>query len=564
MNISRNDPCPCGSGKKYKQCCGKSVPPVAPSINVQAILQQAFLHYQTRRFQQVEGLLQQVLAAQPQNPDALNLAGIVALEKQQFTLAVELLQRAVKVRPKIAAFHGNLGNALKAAGQFEQAVQSYENAIRLDPTYAKAYNNLGIALKLLERIEEAEKRFRQAVKHEPNFAEAWANLGNTLQDCGKPEDAIPCLEQAIKLAPNMAEAYSTLGSTLRFMPGQLDRALACHEQALARMPGNIMARWRWAFSLLTAGDLTRAWVEYGYRFQADPKINRSFPQPAWQGESLAGKTLLIWGEQGVGDEILFAETIGDVLQNGVNVLLECEPRLRTLFERSFPNALVFDRTNPPQDRLLRADIDFQTPAGNLARWLRPSVDSFSAHCGFLAPDAVRQAYWSNWLAQLGAGIKVGIAWRSMMRARERNNYYTDLSQWGAIFKTPGVTFVNLQYGDCREELEEARKLFGIEIHEAPGLNLKDDLDEAAALTRALDLVIAPNSSVFAMAGAVGTPTWLLNLDCDWTMLGTDHVPWFPSVEVFRKSWGEPWEPLLVEVARRLGGWKKNEQQPCVA
>jgi tetratricopeptide (TPR) repeat protein len=551
MNISRNAPCPCGSGKKHKQCCGKDERPAAPSLNVQAVLQQAFQQYQTGRLLQAEGLLQQVLAIQPQHPDALNLAGIVALETKQFLLAVERLQRAVKARPKMAAFHGNLGNALKATGQLEQAVQSYENAIRLDADYAKAYNNLGIALKLLERIDEAEKRFRQAVKREPNFAEAWANLGNTLQDCGKPEEAIPCLEQAIKLAPNMAEAHSTLGSALRFMPGQLDRALSCHEEALARMPGNLMAHWRWAFSLLTAGDLTRGWVEYGCRFQADPKNNRNFPQPAWQGEPLADKTLLIWGEQGVGDEILFAETIVSALQDGAKVLLECEPRLRTLFERSFPGALVFDRANPPQDRLLQADIDFQTPAGNLARWFRPSASSFPAHSGFLTPDTVRQAHWRDWLAQLGTGLKVGIAWRSMKRGRERNNYYTDLAQWGSILRTPGIDFVNLQYGDCREELEEARKLFGVDIHEAPGLNLKDDLDEAAALTRALDLVLGPKTSVTAMAGAVGRPTWLLNLDCDWTMLGTDHVPWFPSVEVFRKGWGEPWEPMLAEVAGRL-------------
>ncbi len=553
MTTGRNAPCPCGSGKKYKQCCGRNERPAPSSaVDVPALLRQGFHFFQSGQPQQAEMLFQRVLALQPHNPDALNLLGLLSMQTGRAAAAVELLRRAVAVKPKMAAYHNNLGNALRSMGQAEEAMASYAAALRLDPAYARAHNNLGITLKTLERVEDAEKSFRQAVRYDQNLTEAWANLGNTLLDRGFPDEAIPCLERALKLDPNLAEAHSTLGSALRFMPGELERALRHHELALARMPGFVMARWRRAFSLLTAGNLERAWVEYACRFKADEKLARSFPQPWWEGESLAGKSLLIWGEQGVGDEILFAEGIMDARQAGARVIVECEARLVALFTRSFPGVEVYGRENPPHPRLQQADIDYQLPMGSLARWYRPTVESFPAHRGYLKPASERVEHWKAWLASLGPGLKVGISWRSMKRGADRDSYYTELSQWGEVLKMAGVVFVNLQYGDCRAELDEASQRFGVEIHEAPGLNLKDELDDAAALTKALDLAIAPNTSVFGMAGAVGAPTWLLNLDSDWTMLGTDRVPWFPSVKVYRKSWGEPWAPLLAQVAGELG------------
>jgi tetratricopeptide (TPR) repeat protein len=523
----------------------------APAGDVATLLAQGYQQMQAGALLAAEFVFWRVLSIEPEHPDALNLLALVFLQGKNPVAAIPLLRRAIAARPEQAAYPNNLGNALRDMGRTVEARASYEQAIQVDPGYARAHNNLGVALKKLDQAEPAEAHFRRAIELEPQAASYHANLGNALLDQGRPDAAIPVLEQALALNPNLPEALSSMGAALQFMPDGRTRALSFHERAISFMPEDFMARWRMSTTLLASGDLARGWTEYGWRFKTREGFRCAYPQRPWAGETLAGKRVLVWGEQGVGDEILFAGLLPDILSTAAQVTLVCEPRLQTLFARSFPTAQVVAQAFPLEQALRDPGVDYQLPSGDIARWMRLKIEQFSTHAAFLKPDPVRVAHWKNWLSSLGNQPKIGISWRSMVRGKFRNSYYTDLDQWGAILKIPGVIFVNLQYGDCREELEEARRLFGVAIHEAPGLNLKDDLDEAAALTRALDLVIAPNTSVFAMAGAVGTPTWLLNLDCDWTMLGTDHVPWFPSVEVFRKGWGEPWEPMLAEVAGRL-------------
>jgi Tfp pilus assembly protein PilF len=482
------------------------------------LLREGHAHQQAGRLQPALELYQRVLRSQPDNVDALNLLGTLALQGGRPDMAAQALQQAISIKPDVGIYHSNLGNALRALSRLKEAETQYQEALRLMPDYAHAYSNLGVCLKEQNRMEEAVASFRKALELDSQNPRAWGNLGNILRDLGRFDEALPCLEKDVALNPEFAES-----------------------------------RFRLAGCLLAQGNLKRGWEEYAWRFRKEeyPMPARPFTPPPWQGEPLAGKSLLVWSEQGVGDEILFAETVRDAVQSGAKVWLECDPRLVPLFARSWPGATVVARSDPPSPELSQRTFDFSTPAGNLARWFRSSVDLFPTEAGFLHPDATRVAFWKNWLANQGARFSLGISWRSMQRNADRNSYYTDLNQWGAIFKTPGVTFVNLQYGECEDELLEAERLFGVSIHRPPGLNLKDDLDDAAALTRGLDLVIGPKTSVTAMAGAVGTPTWLLNLDNDWTMLGTDAVPWFPSVQVFLKSWDEPWEPLLGRVAERL-------------
>ncbi len=591
MTVSRNTPCPCGSGKKYKQCCGSladaaqaaAVPAPAPADS-EALLREGWRHQSEGRLQQAAELYQKVLGAEPNNSDALNLLGTLALQAGRNDMAANLLEKAIATRPEVAVYHNNLGNALRGLGRLDEAGENYRRALSLKPDYARAHNNLGVCLKELERMDEALACFRQAVALEPAFAEAWGNLGNALKSLGqldeavasldqavrlKPDfveawsnrgnaltqagrlgEAIVSLERAIELRPDFGEAHSNMGSALRQM-GRFDEALQHLDRAIELKPDFPGGHWNLALFLLELGKLERGWIEHEWRLREFPKLYRPFPCPRWAGEPLAGKSLLIWGEQGVGDEILFSSGIPDAIKAGARVVVECEPRLVALLARSFPGMEVHGRENPPHPRLLQADIDYQLPMGSLARWYRPTLESFPAHRGYLTPAPERIAHWKDWLASLGPGPKVGISWRSMKRGAYRDSYYTELSQWGEILRTAGIVFVNLQYGDCREELEDARRLLGGAIHEAPGLNLKDELDDAAALTKALDLVIAPNTSVFAMAGAVGVPTWLLNLDSDWTMLGTDRMPWFPDVKAYLKGPEAPWAGLLAQVARDL-------------
>lgn len=605
MTTGRNDPCPCGSGKKYKHCCEtnrssaaiavkNAQPGMQAGINVQAILNEARQFLAKGALPQAEMLCRKLLGMQPDHPDALHLLGQIAHRVGKHDEARKLVEQAVLLRPGNMTFRLELANiqydlahfeeaaaaaqevlkrkpdsfearftlalALRGQGLLEECIAQYRKLLARQPQNYAVLLNLGVALKTAGEknealLEEALLMFGKAARISPDSAHVHCMTGVVLNLLGRYEGAVAELKKALALDPNNADAHCNLGVILQML-GETESALQHLSRAVALSPQMAAAHWGMSSALLVSGDVAGGWEKYEWRLTALEGFCRPFPQHWWQGESLAGKTLLIWGEQGVGDEILFGQGVGDAVRAGARVILECEPRLAPLFLRAFPGIEVHGKENPPHPRLLQKDIDCQIPMGSLARWFRPTVESFPRHDGYFKPDAKRLAHWQAWLEGTGSGPRVGISWRSMMRGGERNCFYTTLAQWGDIFQTPGVVFVNLQYGDCREELEEARKLFGVEIHEAPGLNLKDDLDDAAALTCALDLVIAPNTSVFAMAGATGVPTWLLNLDSDWTMLGTDHVPWFPSVKVYRKRWGDAWEALLAQVASDLAGRAK--------
>ncbi|MBZ0104340.1 MAG: tetratricopeptide repeat protein [Sulfuricella denitrificans] len=599
MTTGRNDPCPCGSGKKYKRCCeanrAGAIPAktgqihTQPAFNAQAILNEARQFLSKGGLPQAEMLCRKLLGAQPDHPDALHLLGQIAHRVGKNEEARKLVEQAVLLRPGNMTFRLELANIQYDLAHFDDAIAAAEEILKRKPDSFEARFTLALALrgqgrlaeciaqyrKLLARqaqnfavllnlgaalktagekdealLEEALLVLGKAVRVNPDSAHAHCMTGVVLNLQGRYEEAIAALKRALALDPNNADAHCNLGVILQML-GETESALQHLSRAIALSPRMAAAHWGLSPVLLVSGDIAAGWEKYEWRLSALEGFCRPFPQPWWQGESLAGKTLLIWGEQGVGDEILFGQCVADAVQAGARVIVECEPRLAPLFLRSFPGIEVHGKENPPHPRLLQNDIDCHIPMGSLVRWFRPAVEHFPCHDGYFRPDAGRLAHWREWLDGMGPGPRVGISWRSMKRGGERDSFYTTLAQWGDIFRLPGIVFVNLQYGECRDELEEARRLFGVEIHEAPGLNLKDELDDAAALTRALDLVIAPNTSVFAMAGAVGTPTWLLNLDSDWTMLGTDHMPWFPSVKVYRKRWADSWETLLARVASDL-------------
>jgi hypothetical protein len=232
----------------------------------------------------------------------------------------------------------------------------------------------------------------------------------------------------------------------------------------------------------------------------------------------------------------------------------------SLYARSFPGAEFIPKRDPPHERTQGAEIDWQTPIGSLPRWFRPTLASFPRTGGYLVPDPQRVAFWTQRLAALGPGPKVGIGWRSSRRSTARNLHYSDLDQWGAILAVPGVSFINLQYDECRAELAAARAQFGVAIHDWADLDQMNDLDEVVALMSALDLVIGPTTTPQIMAGALGTPTWMLLTEfINWKNLGTDGWPMFPSLRPLWRPRGTPWRIVLDQTAERLREWSLARQ-----
>ncbi|HYD69969.1 tetratricopeptide repeat protein [Azospirillum sp.] len=467
--------------------------------------------------------------------------------------AVTALDRAVALAPGMVEAHTNLGDALAVLGRLDAAVAQHRAAVALRPDDATAWYNLGAALQQNNAYEEAEIAYREALRRAPGHVGALNNLGSVLKRLGRPEQAETCHRQALDLRPDFTEALYNLGNALAAQ-GKVKEAQGCYEEALARTPDLATASHNLALLALRHGDLERGWHGYDRRFAAHEALpDRHIAAPPWQGKPLGGGTLLIWREQGVGDEILFASCYADAIaQAGGPVVIEADPRLVPLLARSFPAATVRAESCDADGRetIEPPHCAAQVPAGSLPRFLRPELRRFPPRASWLVADAERVRAWRERVAALGPGLVVGIGWRSGLMTRERAGAYTRLEAWGPVLAVPGVRFVNLQYDECAAEIADAEARFGVRIHRWADLDLKNDLEGAAALVANLDLVISPAMSAGELAGALGVPVWRFGA-VDWTQLGTAARPWFPAMRLFQPRAGETLDDVLVRIALAL-------------
>lgn len=532
-------------------------------------------------------LCAQALDAAPHHAGALHLMGAIAGQTGRNQQAVELIEQALALTPADAMAHTNLAVALHGLGRSEEALAHLDQAIELAPQSTHTLRNYAVVLSDLGRWKEAAAYLKRWKELEPNNAlvyewigdwhtrqnlreqaipyylksleldpgrsEAANNLGACLADAGRRESALALLCKIVEMHPDHAGAWGNLGVAAKNF-GDLKTALRCFDRVLELDRCDVKAQWNRALTLLGLGRLAEGWEAYEWRFRSGA-VPREQPsnQPRWEGNDPAGKTILVWVEQGLGDQILFFSMVPDLMRAGAHCVVECDWRLMKLLERSLAGAEVVPYCTPPQPRVQQADIDFQIPVGSLARWLRPSLDRFPNRSGYLVPDPVKVSRWKERLDALGEGLKVGICWRSGMSGGSRSMYYSQLKQWGPILTQRDIHFINLQYGECSEELSGAEGLFATRVHVWKDMDLKNDQDGLAALIAALDLVISAGTAVDCMAGAVGAPTWVLMRSIgDWWGLGTDRCPWNPSVRPFYCGAAAPWEPVIARIALELG------------
>jgi tetratricopeptide (TPR) repeat protein len=562
------------------------------------LLRAAIEHHEAGRLPQAEALYRQVLQTAPNDPDAQHLLGLIHYAEGRLEAAVDLIGKAIAAKPSAPMYY-NLGVALQALGDLKAAAANYGLALAIDPANANALSNLGAAQKALGQLDAAEESlrkslairprdastqsnlgvvlegqgksdaaigsYRNAIAIDAEHAEAYNNLGNALREREQLDAAVTFLRKAIALEPSYAEAHNNLGNALQDQ-GKLDEAIASFLTALEIKPDYPVVPWNISTTLLMGGHLGEGWAMHEWRLRQAENVagyrGLPFQRPSFAGENLAGKTILVWAEQGVGDELFFAGVLPDVVRAAGRCVIECDPRLVPLYTRSFRAAEIVPKQDPPHSRALGSDIDFQCPIGSLPRWFRSNLESFPQHHGYLVPDPERVAFWKERLDALGPEPKVGITWRSMRRSVSRDLHYTELEQWGPILAVPGLAFVSLQYDDCRAELDAARRRFGVRIHSWDDLDQRNELDDVAALLSALDLVIAPTTTPAIMAGAVGASVWmLLTRHITWKTLGTDCIPMFPDMRIVWRPRNVPWDAVIEQVAAELraagpASWRK--------
>jgi tetratricopeptide (TPR) repeat protein len=463
--------------------------------------------------------------------------------------ATTALHRALELDPALPDAHRCLARLLKSSGELEEAVAHYRRLVELSPASADAHCDLGYALFRLERFDEAEASFVAALRIKNDFSEAYHNYGLLLLHRGEPDRALAYFETALTLRPSVPETVSCIGHALRYL-GRYDEALTRYDEALAIRPDFGDAVLNRCHTYLVLGDFERGWREFDRRFVATDTRRRNFAFPVWSGEDLAGKVILVWGEQGVGDQIQFASLLPDMVERAGRCIYECAGKLVPLLARSFPGALIVARADPPHPAT-QGEVDYQIAVGSAARWLRPTLESFPRRAGYLVADEARVGYWRERLEGLGAGLKVGFCWRSNNLKGERALSCTRLEQWGELFGVPGVQWVCLQYDECEEELEAARSRFGVALQRFGEVDYFDDLDEVAALMKALDLVISAPTTVSVQAAALGVEVWQMHYGVYWQSHGTAGNPWFPTLVPYKRRWDQDWSEILAQLADQL-------------
>ncbi len=459
--------------------------------------------------------------------------------------ALVAYERALAATPDDAELLADLGRLAGRMGQHALAEAFWRQLLLRQPQRLEAVDGLTRALRDQHRYAEAIEVIRPAIQAHPDDARLWNTLGAVVQQQGDSRTALTFFDEAVRLAPGLAVArfnrggarmdLNALDAARTDLDAALDLATEPHERAMiafSRAPVR-----------LAQGDLAGGWALYEARLA--PELSAPVfeaPGRRWSpGTPLAGRRLLVLAEQGLGDEAMFAGVLPDVLgalgPDG-QLAVAVEPRLVSLFARSFPEAQVTAHaTRREGPRLVRSApgveaVELWTPMASLLQSFRPSLASFPRR-PYLKPDPARIAHWQAWLAEAGGGARLaGLTWRSGKLAGERRRQYPALEDWAPVLATPGLRFVNLQYGAEPEELEALARMAGARLLAPPGIDLRADLDDLAALASALGHVVAIPNATAALAAASGVETWMVDTPAAWPRLGTDGYPWYAQARSF--------------------------------
>ena len=534
---------------------------------IQPLLDKAVAALQADDFVTGGALALQALEADETNGFAWYLMAIARERAGDFGFSIRCYESALALIPEQAEIANDLGRLAYRMGMTETAEKLFAHYLARYPMSHEAANNLACAIRDQARFEEAIEVIRPALHAYPENALLWNTLASIVSEQGDLTGSITFFDESLRLDPAFTKARYNRGNA-KFLSGRTAEALVDNDAALtgqAALDERLMIRISRSSILIALGRIAEGWEDYEARLDphfADVTLF-AVDRPRWTpGADLSGKTFLLFGEQGLGDEIMFANLVPDLLDalgpDG-KLLIAVEPRLVPLFQRSFPTATVGAHGTWNVDaKTVRGapfvedfeTIDLWAPIGSLLRRFRPTLESFPDRPRYLTPDPARVEHWRAQLAAL-PGPKVGLLWKSLVSNGARHRFFSPFEQWAPVLATPGVTFVNLQYGDCAEEIAEARRVLGVDIWTPPGIDLKQDLDDVAALCCALDLVVGPSNASTCLAGACGAPLWLVSTPGAWPMLGTDRYPWYPQARVFRPPAFGQWAVAMEAIAQAL-------------
>lgn len=521
---------------------GESVQAIPNELSISQALQVAIQHHQAGQLPQAETLYREVIALDPENVDANHLLGVIAYQSGKNDVAVQLMQKALQANPDHAEAHNNLGLVYQALSQLEAAIASHRKAIALNPGFPQAHYNLGNALKITGHTNEAIVSYREAIFLNSNYANAYTNLGVSLVKLGRLDEAIASQQQAISINLDFVEAWRNLGNVLRDS-GQPNEAEAAFTKALALVPDDPDTIFSWSLLDLQKGDFEEGWQKYETRFQAK-KFAGDYPEmpvPRWQGQSLNGKNLFVWAEQGLGDAIQFIRYLENLKEENAQIWLCCQQALHGLFQ----SITYIDRFVESGEVTV---ADYHIPLMSLPVACKTTLESIPQYVPYVFPDEEIVEQWRERL-QGDDGFRIGLSW-----AGNPDNDYdvfrsAQLKEFSTLMSMPGVSIYSLQKGHGSDQvkgLAEGMKIIDTTVDQT-------DLMATAGLIANLDLVISVDTAIVHLVGAMGKPVWLcLSANPDWRwLLAREDSPWYPTMRLYRQEQHGEWGSVINDIETDL-------------
>jgi tetratricopeptide (TPR) repeat protein len=522
--------------------------------------QQAVALHQQGRLDEAQSSYEQILAFQNQHADAWHMVGLIAQQRGNPALCVQLIGKAIDINASKHDMFFNRAIALEQLQRFEEAALSYEIAIFLKPDYAQAHNNRAVVLQALGRYEDAVRSCDAAIAAEPKMAQAYTNRGNALKELDLPQEAMVSYDQAIAIRPQDAMGYNNRGllwmeqgqvcaaledfeKAVSLRPDyaaahvncgnackdllQFDQALQSYQSALDLDPENADAQVNASMLLLQRGDFKNGWPLYESRWKATSfksyRLQTSKPQYVGPKKT---KRLLLWGEQGVGDEIMFATLFGMARSLADEILVKTDARLVPLFSRSFPEFKFF----PREMQIPEHWYDHHLPTGSLCGlFLHDFQDFEKTSMPFLQVSNDYDVGIENILRK--GKINCGISWRSANTIGERS---LEICDFLSKISLERLNLVNLQYGDVEKDLQIAKERLGVNIQQHADIDNKHDLDGLAHVIKKCDIVISIDCVTVHIAGGLGKKTQvLLNKEAEWRWFQhPSRSMWYSSVKKY--------------------------------
>lgn len=547
----------------------------------------AMTHHRNGQLQEAYNLYLDVIKAEPRNFDALHLAGVILVQVGQYEPALELLNKAIGNRPRDAEAHYNKanalfslgrykeslamygraielrpesplafmgqGNALQALGEYQAAVFSYDSALKYEREYALIYFNRGNALEALNLHDHAVKSFDYAIALQPGYAEALDNKGNILLKLKNFAQAKTTYQQSIEANPGNVAAFVNLGNAQLELQEYAD-ALNTFDHAIGLAPDNAMAHHSLSHCLLQVGQFDRAWDEYAWRWKTPEFLAKgglfTF-KPVWT-KGVPCERLLLWAEQGVGDEIFWGGMLSEVTQLAPKVIVQLDARLIPLFKSSHPDLEFVAR----DQRVPEEQYDAHLPMGDLGAALRTSPADFDkTRHGYLSANAKRAAQIRKALCPAGQKL-CGVSWKSK-NANFGEEKSLTLETLLPSLKQEGMVYVSLQYGDVAAEIAELKAKYGIEILQYSEVDNFSDLVGLADLVEACDVVLTTSNTTAHLAGALNKDTIIMlpfgrGRIWYWINEKDGHSLWYPSIQIAAQTApAQDWTGVAAQAAQML-------------